>query len=392
MAIPTSSAAEGASGLVDDRIESGGESLEKRIANRIAAAGGRIPFAEYMSLCLYEPELGYYQRPSTKLGKAGDFYTSAHIGAVMGQCIARKLAGWMEERSRGGEPIAVVEWGGGDGRLAAAVLDELSLSHPEAYRRLRWLAAESSPHHRRLQREKLTKHHADRIEAIEPPEHERIDRALSSELCFVFANELLDALPVHRLRFSGGVWKELYVEIDPSTGAFAETEGPVSRPELERRAESVGIRFVDGQTVEIGLQALEWIRALGGRLRRGAALLIDYGDETNELWAPHRMRGTLLAYRDHRAGEQFYRFVGEQDITAHVNFEWCMEAAKEAGFHRAELRTQKQFLVEQGVLERLQRHDGTDPFSPAARTNRAIRQLLLSDGMSELFKVLSIEK
>ncbi|MCI3919733.1 SAM-dependent methyltransferase [Paenibacillus sp. TRM 82003] len=288
--------------------------------------------------------------------------------------------------------MAVVEWGGGDGRLAEAVLDELSNAYPADYARLRWYAAESSPHHRELQRSRLSQRHAERIEAIAPPSDPRIDAALRSDGCLVFANELLDAFPVHRFRYAQGQWREIFVSYDEAQEAFAETERPVSNPVLEAFVQGRGLRPANGQTVEIGQSAMEWIEALGCRLKRGAVLLVDYGDVTAELWAPHRMNGTLLAYRNHQAHEDVYRFVGEQDLTAHVNFEWCREAAERSGFRNVDIRSQKQFLIDQGVLEMLQSHDGRDPFSAAARANRAIRQLLLSDGMSELFKVMTMEK
>ncbi|HZG76967.1 MAG TPA: SAM-dependent methyltransferase, partial [Paenibacillus sp.] len=110
------------------------------------------------------------------------------------------------------------------------------------------------------------------------------------------------------------------------------------------------------------------------------------------LFGPHRMNGTLLAYRRHSAGENWFDAPGEQDLTAHVNFEWCAAVAAEAGFVDIAVQSQKTFLVEQGILTKLTNHDGADPFSPEARANRAIRQLLLSDGMSELFKVMTMTK
>ena len=104
------------------------------------------------------------------------------------------------------------------------------------------------------------------------------------------------------------------------------------------------------------------------------------------------MNGTFLCYRNHIAIDDPYHQLGEQDMTAHVNFEWCKEAAEQSGFQQIELMTQKQFLLDQGIMQWLQEHDGKDPFSATARNNRSIRQLLLSDGMSELFKIMTMHK
>jgi SAM-dependent MidA family methyltransferase len=121
-------------------------------------------------------------------------------------------------------------------------------------------------------------------------------------------------------------------------------------------------------------------------------IIIDYGAEEDELYAAHRMRGTLMCYRQHHAYDNPFIHVGEQDITSHVNFTACIDAASSAGFTGSKLQTQRDFLVEQGILEKLQAHFDLNPFGEAAKKNRAIRQLLLSDQMSELFKVLILIK
>lgn len=125
---------------------------------------------------------------------------------------------------------------------------------------------------------------------------------------------------------------------------------------------------------------------------RAELITIDYGDVREELYAPHRMNGTFLCYRKHQAYDLPLLYPGEQDMTSHVNFSTLIDAGRECGLNQFQLMTQKQFLVENGLLNRLQPHDAADPFSPAAKRNRAIRQLLISDQMSELFKVLIQKK
>lgn len=350
-----------------------------------------MTFADYMDICLYWPEAGYYQRSEPKLGKDGDFYTSAHVGAFMGGCIAARLDAAARRLSRAGETIHLVEFGGGDGRMAEAVLNELRSAYPDTYARLRFYGAEGSPYHRALQFDRL-RSHGGAVQFIAEPDDDRIEKALRESTALVFANELLDAFPAHRLIRKRGEWMELYVEGDPTDGTLRETSGPIRD---ERLAAWLGAHPVDGregQRIEANLAGLDWIAALGRKLRRGFVLLADYGDVSAELYAPHRMNGTLLAYHKHTAGEDWFRAPGEQDLTTHVNFEWCASAAAAAGFVDVDIQTQKTFLVEQGILNKLQSHDGSNPFSPEARANRAIRQLLLSDGMSELFKVMTMAK
>lgn len=120
-------------------------------------------------------------------------------------------------------------------------------------------------------------------------------------------------------------------------------------------------------------------------------MIIDYGDVSDELFAAYRMRGTLMCYHHHRANDNPYESPGEQDITAHVNFSELIYAARNLGFREIQYMTQKQFLIEAGIMDLLQEHSNRDPFSPEAKKNRSIRQLLMSDQMSELFKVLILE-
>lgn len=366
--------------------------IKRAIRQRMLDQGGWINFAEYMELCLYYPDAGYYMRSAPKLGKCGDFYTSAHIGGVMGSCIAARLKKAAEDpRLPQDGPFALVEWGGGDGRLAEAVLNELASAAPDFYKNIEFLSVESSPYHRELQRSRLQRHE-ERLAGIVPPADEAVWRTLATRTTLLYANELLDAFPVHRLRRERGEWRELVVGWDDAAGAFQEQTAPIGDTRIAPWLEKHSITGEEGQTIEVGLAAMDWIATLGAKLQSGFVLLADYGDDTGGLIAPNRMNGTVLAYRNHRASTDLYDCPGRQDVTAHVNFEWCVETAAQAGFTGVNVTTQKQFLLEQGILRRLQNHSGADPFSPQARTNRAIRQLLLSDGMSETFKVMTMFK
>jgi SAM-dependent MidA family methyltransferase len=182
---------------------------------------------------------------------------------------------------------------------------------------------------------------------------------------------------------------ELHVGWNDAQG-FAELESPCRNNELFEYLQAGGIKLRDGQTAEINLEAPEWVRRRLEQLEAGAGMLltIDYGDIAKELFAEHRMNGTLICYRRHVAVDEPYRNAGEQDMTAHVDFSACLRAGEHAGASRAKLMTQREFLVEAGILGLLQEHRSPDPFGQEARSNRAIRQLLLSDQMSELFKVL----
>lgn len=349
---------------------------------------GWISFRDYMELALYDPVYGYYMKEQDKIGRSGDFYTASSVGALLGECVARYTIEAAKEADRG-TALHFVEWGGGNGRFALQFLDALKKAAPSVYGQLLYTSVEASPYHRRLQSEALSPH-IDRVRFMTP---ESWLAGGPWTRTIVFSNELPDAFPVHRLVWRKDGWMELGVRYDEEGCVLMEEERPVRQDELLRYIRSERLPRREGQRFEANLDALRWYRQTAARLSTDCRLItIDYGHAREELHAAHRMNGTLICYRKHLASDTPLEHVGQQDMTTHVNFSALLEAGEEAGLETVAFVTQKQFLVETGILNGLQDHDARDPFSPAARRNRAIRQLLLSDRMSELFKVLIQQK
>lgn len=344
-----------------------------------------IPFHQYMTLCLYHPDFGYYRSDTPRVGREGDFYTSAYVGDIMGEQLAAFVARLADERFPDGRPIDVIDWGGGTGRLGRHMLD--AWASDEKWReRFTLTVADGNPGHRRSAIETLGDYVREGKARVTGAEAEHI-LPRDERPAIVVANELLDAFPVRRIVRRGGrlrewgvAWSDKHRRFVPCLIQPADSE-PAEWLERER------LVLADNQTFEINFAAAEWVSALGRMTDRAALVLIDYGDEQGELSAPHRMDGTLLCYYKHQAHNDPYVLPGLQDLTAHVNFSHIRSAARQAGWEESWYGTQKKFLIDTGVMEKLSAHAIADPFHPVVRRNRAIRQLLLSDGMSELFKV-----
>jgi len=372
------------------------QTAEKFVRERLkmqikSSAGQAVRFDEYMDICLYSEPGGYYRSDKPKIGREGDFYTSSSIGTVMGEMVAAYIAReWRDKYEAEEGPFAIVEWGGGSGRLALHVLDELQSICPELYEKLSYVMVESSPYHRRLQAETTARH----ARLVRWRTETELEGEGTMRRAFVLANELLDAFAVRRFRLRKERVEENWVSFDESIGEFQEKWLSVPQCELpDEVADIAASGLQEGQIFEWNPGAGPWIHSIGTAMERGQLIAIDYGDVAAELFAEHRMNGTLMCYSKHRAHDNPYVLAGEQDITAHVNFTACLQAARQAGFGQAKLMTQREFLVEQGLLHKLQALPfGTDPFSPEAKRNRAIRGLLISDGMSELFKVMIAAK
>jgi SAM-dependent MidA family methyltransferase len=350
------------------------------------SAGKAIPFQQYMELCLYAPEIGYYTGNRTKVGKKGDFYTSSAIGGLLGEMLACHMVKKLTEKAS--DIYEIVEWGGGNGQLALQILDKLRSDFPDFYKQLHFVEIERSEYHRGLQRNNLDKH-IDVISFWSPEQWKERGKRTQT---FIFSNELLDAFPVHRVRYKAGQLYELYVGWDETKQTFYESEYICKSIQLIDYFKKENIVLHEGQTAEINLAADQWLYEIANWLEDGHIITIDYGDTANEIYAAYRMHGTLLCYKGHQAYDNPYIHPGEQDITTHINFSACIHSGIKGGIKEWKLQTQKEFLVQEGILELLQNDTSRDPFSPIAKRNRAIRQLLLGDQMSELFKVLQQTK
>ncbi|RCW46521.1 class I SAM-dependent methyltransferase [Paenibacillus prosopidis] len=348
-----------------------------------------IPFRQYMSCCLYDAEYGYYRSGPVRIGKKGDFYTSSGIGRVL----AEVIAGYSLQYGRAiGKPLRLIEWGAGTGRLSAQIAAAGQTLSDHWEERFISILIEDHPSHALASREAFA--------ALKGTIHAQPLLATSDEAweadwlrqpALVLANELLDAFPVHRVQCVNGQLAELGVAGTAEHG-FHDVYMPLTDPRISGWLVRDGIQLKEGQQTEVHAGAADFLKRLGSTMTEGRLLLIDYGHESAEYTAEHRMLGTLMCYWQHQASDSPFVRIGEQDITSHVPFTFIRHSAEESGWQVSSYSTQKQFLIDNGVFELLQNHNSTDPFSEMARMNRAIRQLLLSDQMSETFKVMVLDK
>lgn len=317
--------------------------LDELIRQRIRTAG-RITFAEFMETALYYPGLGYYSQARERIGAAGDFYTSPATHPLFGALIALQLE-QMRQLLDIPPLFTVVEVGAGKGLLAKAVIDYLPHLSPAFASSLNYLAIE------REKTEMLYPHLPSRKAATNNaiPASSIPDRITG---CFV-SNELLDALPVHRVTRRKGRMFEVYVALQ-NDGSFCEVLDKPSSPLLEQQLISEGITLAEGQTAEVNLEAVRWIDNIARKLDRGFIITIDYGFLAQELYSEERKQGTLMTYYRHTAADNLYYRIGEQDITSHVNFTSLILAGEKTGLRVEGYTSQRQFLQNLGIKAFLQ--------------------------------------
>lgn len=341
-------------------------------------SSGPMPFARFMDLALYDPDGGYYRAAEAHPGPGGDFLTAPELHPIFGATLARGVIEIWERLGRP-DPFVIREHGAGEGALAASILREIdgtALEHA-----LRYQAVEVDPRRIAGLRERLAAVAlADRLE-------DATDVPLDG---IVLANEVLDALPVHRVRRHGDDLRELAVGLG-ADDVLVETEIAPTTPALAARLQDEGVVLADGQTAEICLALGDWIAAAVRPLRSGVLLLIDYGAPAAELYDPARRRdGTLRAYVRHQVHDDPYRHVGRQDLTAHVDATAVERAAQAAGLTTIGITTQAEALVGLGIQDRLQavQADPSTTFEAYALLRSSLLRLLDPAAMGR-FRVMA---
>ncbi len=272
-----------------------------------------------MELALYEPNVGYYTKSTAGPGPEGDFLTSPEMHAAFGGLLSAQLAEMWNALGRP-SPFWLVEGGPGSGIFAADVLGAAAALFPDFAAGLRMALVEASPVMRARQATRLAPW-AERVRWLDPT----FEAAEPVGVGCMFANELLDALPVHRVVMGRDELFELYVSV--RDGGFVEIEGPLSTPEIARQIDEGGGRLVPGQVAEVNLAAPTWVRSALRLIDRGYMLLLDYGEPADVLYGTEHPRGTLRCYWRHTTNEDPFVRVGLQDITAHVDLSAIARAA-----------------------------------------------------------------
>jgi SAM-dependent MidA family methyltransferase len=209
-------------------------------------------------------------------------------------------------------------------------------------------------------------------DALQPYNVEWIDELPKDLVGCVFSNEFFDALPVHRVVRRNGILREIYLNED-----FVEVEGD-PQPGVEA---PVG----EGNLADVSIDAGEWVGRIAASLKMGFHLAIDYGYQDREFYA--RSRGTLMCYWRHQVSENPYVRVGEQDITAHVNFSDLIEAGQAASLLKTGFSTQMDFLIRLGILDEMESLAISGTAESVERL-QAMKKLILPGNMGERFKVL----
>ena len=311
-----------------------------------------------MELALYCPVFGYYEAEGDRIGADGDFYTSISAGSLFGELLACQFSEWL-----GAGPARLIEAGAHRAELAKDILVWLRANRPALFDRLTYIILEPSQRRREWQRTTLadleTKvEWGDSFEQmIAPDVTSEIGSSARSSVELIFSNELLDALPVHRLGWDARerTWFEWGVTFQKER--FVWQRLPKQSSEAAKLLQASGHGSVlcgsnpltevlpDGFILEVCPAALMWWRQAAAALRWGRMVTIDYGLTLEEFLRPERPQGTLRAYFHQSVSADLLANPGRQDLTAHVNFSSLRAEGEAAGLKTECFVTQAQFLT-----------------------------------------------
>jgi SAM-dependent MidA family methyltransferase len=343
---------------------------------QIQKNNGFISFADYMNLALYHPNFGYYISGTQKFNVGGDFTTAPEISSLFSQCIAKQCEQIFPFISG---KLEILEFGAGTGRMAADILSYLAEKN-------------ALPHHYYILElsAELKKRQEQTIANICPDLLPRVHWLKSLPVEFsgvILANEVLDAMPVHRFHIADNQIHELGV---------TEKNGTLAGSLLSTKTQDFLDLFTSQEwpgnyTSEINLNIQPWIASLSACLKQGVILLVDYGFSKSEYYHPQRTQGTLMCHYQHQAHADPFYYPGLQDITAHVDFSAVYQAAIAAGLEVLGYTQQASFLLGCGLIDLLQEQNILSE-KEKAKQNHAINLLTSPAEMGELFKVMMLGK
>ncbi len=323
---------------------------------------GPLSFPDFMEMCLYYPESGYYTSAKDKIGETGDYYTSPHFSSLFGQMIAKQIEEMWKMMDR--KPFTIVEYGAGPGTLCRDIL--LSLKKNDLlYQELRYCIIEKSASMR------------EREKSILPEKvswYQRIEDIRNITGC-ILSNELIDNFPVHQVVMNGEL---LEVFVDYNNG-FIELLKPAT-DEVKDYLHQLQVVLPDGFRTEVNLEAIIWIRDIANALKKGFILTIDYGFPSSMLYSGRRRAGTMMCYYRHTLNDNPYQNIGEQDITTHVNFSALSHWGSMYGLQCIGFTHQAHFLQGLGLAAHLKKMESENTTADQQEKEKLIYTFLLDMG------------
>ena len=327
-----------------------------------------LAFNQFMHEALYHLDYGYYQNIKPKIGLSGDFTTAPEMSSLFAECLANFCLSTYPDSN-------ILEFGAGSGQLAVDLISSLIKAHhaPEKY-----FILEISPYMRKVQQQNLKQSLPNYfsnviwLDTLSGFKHKGL----------IIANEVLDAMPIHKFYINQGKLHEWHVKVQKNLFQWHLAEPSFGLKSALNHCRFNELYLQEDYTSEINLWLPAWFKTLNDCLIQGHILLTDYGFTHKEYYHPQRHMGTLMCHHLHQAHPDPLINVGQQDITAHVDFTHVAMSAYASNFSILGFKTQAAFLIECGLFDLAQK----------LNTQASAKILTSPNEMGERFKAILLGK
>ena len=339
---------------------------------------GSLDFAEFMHDCLYHVQFGYYRQGRPIIGREGDFITSSTLGPLLAETMHNYLKDFAQRYSL----RSLIEFGGGNGDfIANFIARDLAMGKFfNEYNILEVAKARCLEQH-------------DNITQVNGGHDVNLSflAGLDTNKSFSgvgFANELLDAFPVSYFKVAGD--DVLVGKVISSSDCEFGWLWELADVELVAAVRELKTTFPDGYIGVISLGVRPWLAAAYDFWERGVLVLVDYGGTEQECFGQrsHTVRG----FCRHKLTDDPLASVGNQDLTADVDFSMVARLAREVGWQVVDYQPQNKFLIDNGVLGLYSEKINAGRVLDSVSSANELKQLVMPGLMGERFKVLVLAK
>ncbi|MGV6850799.1 MAG: class I SAM-dependent methyltransferase [bacterium] len=339
-----------------------------------------IRFDDYMQSVLYEPDLGYYAGTLQKFGSEGDFITAPTIGDLFAKTLAFEFSKVFKQL---GEHCSFVEIGAGNGQFCVDLLHQLDQlnSLPEHYFIIE-ISADLKQRQQTLLRE--FPRYFERMTWLKQLPKNSIKG-------IIFANEVLDALPVRLFKQECGEISERFVHITDQRVEWTEQIADTAfSDQVKTRLNEAGIPAEQSYSSELCDAANQWLLNLEQGLESGLIWLVDYGYGRKDFYHPQRDQGTLICHYQHHAHDDPLYYPGLTDLSSFVDFTSIAEYAVKAGLELQGYTTQGSALMSLGINNLINVPDQLS--AEFVNLAQQFKTLVLPNEMGEKFKMMALSK
>ncbi len=340
--------------------------IKKNLIDKIKK-NGSLNVAEFIKNCQFENS-GYYLKKNP-IGRANDFITSPEISQMFGEVLAIFLINYWEDNIKNN--FNLVELGPGKGTLLKDILRTSSLNE-KFLNSMDLTLIEKNKTLIDMQKKIIN---YDNITWCE--EFDISNKKIPS---IIYSNEFFDCFPVRQFH-KKEKWYEKYVNYNEVEKNFILVSKEVEDKKILKSLE----KFEQVKVAEIAHSRDEYFKLVCAFIKKhkGVFITIDYGYKN----PPNHL--SLQTIYQHKKTHLFEN-IGNQDITAHVNFDKLICIANEYDLKIETFCSQKDFLISCGIQERKKNLIKNKNDETIKKINAEYDRLVDNYQMGEIFKVLII--